>query len=130
MTAQTAAYRAIAGVAARTLGRLEGVIGVYARRSVATGEVAFGRSDIDLHILIAPSSSAEAEGELLANLVARYNRMRRVAPVLGHAWVSTREDLERWYIEQPAEWYRDRAWLRLYGEEFERPRCTLDQPDD
>jgi hypothetical protein len=130
MTPQTAAYRAIARVAARTLGRLDGVIGVYARRSVATGEVAFGRSDIDLHILIAPSASAEAEGKLLANLVALYNRMRRLAPVLGHAWVSTRDDLERWYVEQPAEWYRDRAWLRLYGEEFERPRCPQDRPGD
>jgi predicted nucleotidyltransferase len=126
MTVQTEAYRLIGRLAARRLGRLECVLGVYARRSVATGEVAFGRSDIDLHIVIRPSPSAEAEGELLADLVAAYNRLRRLVPVLGHAWVSTRDELERWYREQPYEWYRDRGWLRLWGEEFERPSANAD----
>jgi hypothetical protein len=124
--ASTRAYRALGTLVARNLGGLDGVIGVYTRRSVAVDEVAFARSDIDLHVLIAPFERAEAEGAFLRDLVARYNTIRKWLPCFGHAWVSTRADLELWYTEQPFEWYRDRAWLRLWGEEFDRPGAHAD----
>lgn len=126
MRLEAASYRAIGKVVARALGGLDGVLGVYARRSVATREVSFARSDIDLHVLITTSASLEDEGRLLSDLFVRYARAKRAVPCLGHAWVSTRSGLERWYREQPSEWYRDRAWLCLWGEEFERPHSALD----
>ncbi len=126
MRTSTRAYRAIAKLVARNLGGLDGVIGVYTRRSVAVDEVAFARSDIDLHILITPFEHLDAEGAFLRELVVRYNTFRKCLPCFGHAWVSTRDDLERWYTEQPFEWYRDRAWLRLWGEQFDRPHANAD----
>ena len=44
-------YRAIARVAGAALGSFEFVESVFVRRSVATGEVSLGRSDIDLTIV-------------------------------------------------------------------------------
>ncbi len=126
MRLEAGAYRAIGRVIGHSFGRLDGVLGVYARRSVATGEVAFARSDLDLHVLISTSSSLEDEGRLLNDVYRRYRHARRAVPCLGHVWISTRAGLEQWYREQPSEWYRDRGWLRLWGEEFDRPRSRLD----
>ncbi len=125
MRVETEIYRAIARLAARNLGTLDEVIGVYARRSVAVGEVVLGRSDIDLHAVIAPPASLDSESALLSELARRFARMKRLAPCLGHLDVSTRRELDAWYREQPFQWYRDRAWLPLDGEEFERPRGGL-----
>jgi len=126
VTPGTAVYRTLARLVARSLGSLDAVVGVYARRSVAAGEVVLGRSDTDLHVIVSPPPSLEAEGELLCHLAERFRALKRLVPCLGHFDVSTREELSRWYAEQPSQWYRDRAWLRLYGEEFERPRAELD----
>jgi len=123
---ETAAYRAIARLAARSLGTVDSVLGVYTRRSVAAGDVVFGRSDIDLHAIVAPPASLEAEGLLLLDLADRFRRLKRLAPCLGHFDVSTPAELSLWYREQPSQWFRDRGWLRLQGEEFERPRLELD----
>jgi hypothetical protein len=119
-------YRALGRLVARSFGSLDGVLGVYARRSVAAGEVAIGRSDLDLHLLVAEPASVEAEVELLLRLADRLRLLRRTVRVVGPIYASTRAELERWYTEQPAHWYRDRAWLRLWGEEFERPRTELE----
>ncbi len=119
-------YRSLGRLAARSFGSIDAVVGVYARRSVAVGEVAPGRSDIDLHVLIADPASVDAEAELMLALAERLRLLRRSVRVLGHFDVSTRGELERWYAEQPAYWYRDRAWLHLWGDEFERPRTELE----
>lgn len=126
MKAETSAYRTIARGVARWIGADDSVLGVYVRRSVASGEVAFGRSDIDFHAIVAPFGSPEAEGAHLLDLARRVARLRRAVPCLGHFDVSTRVELDRWYRGQPAQWYRDRGWLRLHGEEYERPRLSLD----
>lgn len=126
MTGETGAYRAIARLVARSIGSHDAVLGIYTRRSVAAGDVVFGRSDIDLHALVAPLGSPEDEGAVLLELARRYVRLKRLVPCLGHFDVSMRDDLDRWYGEQPFQWYRDRAWLRLYGEEYVRPRLELD----
>lgn len=127
MKAETSVYRAIGRGIARWLGADESVLGVYVRRSVASGDVVFGRSDIDLHAIVAPFGSPEAEGSYLLGLARRVARLKRAVPCLGHFDVSTRAELDRWYREQPAQWYRDRAWLRLYGDEYVRPRLPLDE---
>jgi predicted nucleotidyltransferase len=128
MRIDTEIYRALARVVARRLGRAESVLSVYARRSVAAGAVVLGRSDIDLHVIVARPSTLEEEAELLLDLSERFRRIKAVVPVLGHFDVSTREELERWYREQPFHRFRDRGWLRLYGEAFERPRGAIDGP--
>jgi predicted nucleotidyltransferase len=121
----TALYRFIAWIAARQLGTLDPVLSVYTRRSVACDEVAFGRSDIDLHILIKPLPDLQVEAEVLKHLSIFYARLKRVFPCLGDCNVSTRAELECLYRNRPYTWYRDRGWLRLYGEEFDRPHGTL-----
>ncbi|MBI3801608.1 MAG: hypothetical protein HY268_32130 [Deltaproteobacteria bacterium] len=121
----TTIYRFIAWIAARQLGRLDPVLSVYVRRSVACSEVAFGRSDIDLHILIKPLPDIKVEAEVLRNLAVFYARLKRLFPCLGDCNVSTRAELESLYRNRPYTWYRDRGWLRVYGEEFVRPYGTL-----
>lgn len=126
MSPGTAIYRALSRLVAGGLGGIDSVRSVHARRSVATGEVVFGRSDVDLHLIVAAPASTDAESELLCAIAARLRRLKLLVPCLGHVDVSTREELERWYAEQPYQWHRDRGWLCLYGEPFERPRRELD----
>jgi predicted nucleotidyltransferase len=121
---ETSIYRAIACVAARQLGRLDPVLSVYTRRSVACGEVVFGRSDIDLHILIEPLPNVSAEARFLRDFAARYAALQRVFLCLGDCEVSTEAELASWYRSRPYTWYRDRGWQRLYGKEFQRPLCS------
>jgi predicted nucleotidyltransferase len=87
-------YRRIAKVAARLLGRSELVETVYIRRSVAAGEVVFGRSDIDLGIVV--KAEAEASGEALLSLARRFQAVRRAVPLVGEGEVRTPRDVERW----------------------------------
>jgi len=47
-----ATYRAIAKSVASVLGTLDFVQCVFLRRSLAAGEISFGRSDIDLTIVL------------------------------------------------------------------------------
>jgi predicted nucleotidyltransferase len=127
----TKIYRFIANVAARQLGRFAPVQSVYTRRSVACGEVTFGKSDLDLHILIEPLPSVQTEARFLRDLAARYVGLERIFPCLDQ-WchVSTRAELESWYRSQPYIWYRNRGWLNLYGEQFERPRLPLTEGEE
>lgn len=122
---ETHLYRFAAKIAAVQLGKLDPVLSVYTRRSVACGEVVFGKSDIDIHIIIEPLSGVAGEARFLKGLAARYASLKRVLPCLGDCDVSTRVELERYYQALPHTWYRDRGWLRLYGEEWHRPRVAL-----
>jgi predicted nucleotidyltransferase len=127
--AETAAYRLLASAAARAFGRLRFVRAVYARRSVACGEVVFGRSDIDLHLIIDAFDDPFSEGRAIATLTRRIRRLRRVVPILGDFDVSTPHDLDRWYRNRPGYWYRDRGWLRLWGDSFDRPEPLADDDE-
>lgn len=122
---ETQLYRVLARLAARRLGKLESVESVYVRRSVACGEVVFGHSDIDFHLLVRPYSSLEQEARGLLDLAAYYARLKRLLPCLGDCNVSTKAELESWYHDRPYTWYRDRAWLKLYGADWERPEGKL-----
>jgi predicted nucleotidyltransferase len=121
----TAIYRGVAKVAALHLSALDSVSSVYVRRSVACGEAAFGRSDIDVHVLIHPHANPEAEARALIRLADRWSRLRRLFPMLGDCDVSTPAELHRWYQLHPFTWYRDRGWLKLSGAEFIRPQVPL-----
>lgn len=122
---ETQLYRFLARLAARQLGRLDPVLSVYARRSVACGEVVFGNSDIDLHLLLKPCSSLDQEAHSLLNIATHYVRLKRLLPCVGDCNVSTRAELENWYRARPYTWYRDREWLKLYGEDWARPGVVL-----
>ena len=123
---ETGVYRLIAGAVARVLGRLDGVRSVYARRSVASEEVVLARSDVDLHVIVAPLGDSEAEGRFLAVLARRIRWLRRLVPILGDCDVSTRAELDVWYAGRPGNWFRDHGWLRLWGEPYERPAPPSD----
>jgi hypothetical protein len=78
----TGIYREAARVAARILAGCGMVESVLVHRSVATGEVWFGRSDIDLLVVIGQAESEE--GEKLAGLYERVGWLRRINPALNH----------------------------------------------
>lgn len=78
----TAIYRQVASVTARILAVSPIVESVLAHRSVATGEVSFGRSDIDLQIVVARADSED--GEKLASLYERVLLLRRFNPAVSH----------------------------------------------
>src|SRR5262249_41519484 len=122
---ETRLYRFFAKIAAQQLGRLESVLGVYARRSVACGEVNFGKSDIDFYILIQPSADILTEARNLRDLARRFATLKKVIPCLGQGDVSTPTELQHWYQTRPYTWYRDRGWLWLYGQHYERPHVAL-----
>ncbi len=122
---ETRLYRFIAKIAAMQLGRLNPVLSVYTRRSVACGEVVFGKSDIDFHILIKPFAEIAPETRFLRDLASRFLNVKRLLPWVGHCEVSTLVELANWYQVRPYTWYRDRGWLQLYGQECERRHVVL-----
>jgi len=122
---ETQLYRFLARLAAQQFGRLDFVLSVYVRRSVACREVVFGKSDIDLHLLLKPYSSLDQEARGLQDIANRYVKLKRLLPCIGDCNVSTRLELEHWYRARPYTWYRDREWLKLYGEDCTRPWMAL-----
>lgn len=126
---ETRLYRVLARLAATQLGRLDSVESVYVRRSVACGEVVFGQSDMDFHLLVRPYPSLEQEARELLDLATHHARLKRLFPFMGDCNVSTKAEVAAWYRDRPYTWYRDRAWLKLYGEDWERPEGTLDSDE-
>ncbi|HKA54449.1 MAG TPA: hypothetical protein VKJ47_12390, partial [Candidatus Binatia bacterium] len=126
---ETRLYRLIAKLAARQLGRLPAVRSVYARRSVACGEVNFARSDIDFYILVQPAADVLSEAAKLRDLAARFAGLKRLLPCLGQGDVSTPAELQRWYQARPYTRYRDRGWLWLYGPRHDCPGVALTDGD-
>jgi hypothetical protein len=122
-TLGTAAYLAIARLAARHVAGLGFVRGVHARRSLASGDIAVGRSDIDLTIVLDPAESMATEVARVRGLARRLAVFRRILPVVGPPEVATASELAEWYRSPffPASAERDRAWRCLWGESFERP---------
>jgi len=102
------AARAIAAV----LARHEIVETIFVRRSVASGEVDFGRSDIDFSIVIRDSAS----GQALSSLTNSFRALRFPFPILGQAQVYDGLDLRTWWHTDP---YRARidgqAGIVLHG---------------
>jgi hypothetical protein len=126
----TKAYGALARAAARGIGSLGFVRGVYARRSLACGEIIFGRSDIDLTVLIDRPAGLEAEVAHLLALSRRFAAVSTALPLFGPPEVATAAELADWYRSPdfPATPERDRGWLRLYGEPFAPPNAHGSPP--
>jgi hypothetical protein len=89
-------YRLAARVAAVVLQRHPIVESVYVGRSVGRGEVSFGRSDIDLHVIVRTPDPESADGPELASLHRRMCVLRKLIPVLSHAMVFDPQGVDRW----------------------------------
>ena len=107
-----ATYRGAARLAARALARDPLVEAVWLRRGVAAGEVDFGRSDIDLGILIGDAASSDREAAGLLRLARRVRALRVAVPVLGESLVHSRADLQRWLVTDPFRASVDRRSVR------------------
>ena len=123
------AYLALATAAARYLGRCEIVESVYARRSLAAGEIAFGRSDIDLGIRLYDACAAPGDGERLIPLRRRMHRLARALPIVGEAEVFAASELEDWVRLEPVREAFDRAAILLHGRPFRIPPWTIRRDD-
>lgn len=77
-----AVYRMAADASARLLARSPSVGSILLHRSAATGEIAFGRSDIDLLMVI--RREAAGSGEALASLCRKVRLARTLNPALSH----------------------------------------------
>ena len=89
-------YRMAARIAAFALCRHEIVKGVYAGRGVGRGEISFGRSDIDLCIIVRNPDPDSCDGPLLSSLYRRVCGLRRINPALSHMMVHDPRGLDRW----------------------------------
>lgn len=89
-------YRLAAKAVAQVLIRHRIVESVYANRGVGRGEVTFGRSDIDLTIILRNPGPARGEGPELYSLYRLVQMLRRMNPALTHIMVHNRRGIERW----------------------------------
>ena len=69
---------------------------VYVNRGVGRGEVSFGRSDIDLQLIVRTPDPEYADGPELASLHWRVRVLRKLNPALGHMMVFDPQGLDRW----------------------------------
>jgi hypothetical protein len=123
----TGIYRGAASLTAWRLCRSPIVESVLAHRSVATGEVCFGRSDIDLLVFLRPE--AAHDGERLAALYDKVRLCRRLNPALGHMEVHGRGGWQSW-LETDTYWgaLETRSALPLCGKPVARPHRPVN-PD-
>ena len=123
-------YRVIARAVGSILGSFDIVRSIFIRRSVAAGEVVFGRSDIDFTILLnSPLGDPEEAGKLLA-LNRCYRVLRTLLPIVGESHVMTHEEMR---LSYRADAYRGsldrRAALVVYGKPLEIPKFTVPVED-
>jgi predicted nucleotidyltransferase len=116
MTPAHAIYHLASKLSARWLGLSPVVESVYVHRSVATGEVSFGRSDIDLLVIVRRPRGERADGPETAALYGWLRLARLANPALGHIEIHDPVRLERWIRIDTYRGSQDRrSALRLYG---------------
>jgi predicted nucleotidyltransferase len=97
VTTGTRLYLFAARAAAAALIRHPLVDAVYVRRSVAAGEVSFGRSDIDLSAIVRRPEAPGYDARGLLSLARLYRSLRVALPALGECAVHDPVDLRRWH---------------------------------
>jgi len=120
------AYLAAARGLARAIAGHSIVRSVTLRRSIAAGEARFGRSDIDLDIVLHCACVTPAETRQLCALNRTVRRLRLVCPWLGQCVAIASDELSEW---AELESFRvgldlDNAVL-LYGAPVEFPRYPV-----
>jgi hypothetical protein len=115
-------YRHMAQAAAGVLARSPLVESVYARRSVAAGEVSLGRSDIDLGVhLCGPGTGPD-----LVSLLERLRLLRVAIPLLGECQLYDPVDLRTSYYTDPYRASLDRrSGILLHGRPVEIPLVPI-----
>jgi predicted nucleotidyltransferase len=126
---ETQIYRFLAKVVAKRLYKFDAVLGVYGKRSLASGEIVFGRSDIDLTILIADFDREKEEASFLCHLCDTYSRTKKLLPMLGECNIFNGFDIRAWYLLNTYESFTDRNWIRLYGEDINPFRVKMNKED-
>jgi len=119
----TLTYRGIARVLAQILGRHPAVRSVFVRRSVASGEASFGRSDIDFGIILRTPQGLDQETRWLVSLSGLYQNLRRLIPITGECLVYRPEEF-LWYatVEDTYRGSLDRRAARwLFGDRIVLP---------
>lgn len=95
-----ALYLAAAHLTARALAFHQPLASIYAHRSLATGELHWARSDIDLVALLGENGLT---GSQLAGLYRRFRLLRRFNPALHHLEIYRLADLNR-FAHQDTVW--------------------------
>jgi hypothetical protein len=123
----TSFYRQAARLSARMLASSPIVESVLLHRSVATGEVDFGRSDIDILTVI--DERGADDGDSVASLLRSVNRARLVNPVLSHVDVYEPSALAS-FARSDTFWASTerRSSMRLLGKPVEMPLAPV-HPD-
>lgn len=119
-------YLAAAWLSAQALGWSGQVSNVSVHRSVATGEVRFGRSDIDLLMVLRPEAWS---GRSLAALYRRLRLLRRFNPALLHVELYPPQGIEQFALSDSVWASMERQSLRcLWGQSLEVPDLPV-QPE-
>jgi predicted nucleotidyltransferase len=123
----TRIYRAVARLTARSLASTGLVESVLLRRSAATGEVRFGRSDIDLSVVV--SKEVAADERRIEALYRKVRFLKRLNPRLDHMEVHERGDIEN-IAGMDTYWgsQERRTLILLHGSPVEIPRLPV-RPD-
>lgn len=121
-------YRSVARISAKALAAGGATRSIAVRRSVATGEVVFPVSDIDLLAVV--TDEVAASGAKLAEFYQRLRWVRLLSPRLSHVEVQSRRGL-RQMAELDSYWasMERRTNLTLAGESLSIPDVSL-RPDD
>jgi predicted nucleotidyltransferase len=115
----TQIYLFFAKIIAQILSRFEPVTAVFGKRSLASGEIVFGKSDIDITILIKDFDSEKDEAYFLSKLYDIYLLTQKFFPILGECDIYNRFDIHTFYCLNTYNSVADRTWIKLYGSEID-----------
>jgi hypothetical protein len=125
-----AVYRGVARLTGQILGTSEIVESVFAHRSVGSGEISFGRSDIDLVMVVRQPNSDGADGSELASLYEKVCRIRRFNPAVKHMAVQDPRGVKTSVETDTYLASLDRRGsVLLYGKPVEMPEAPVRQED-
>jgi hypothetical protein len=123
-------YRLAAKAVAQALIRHRIVESVYANRGVGRGEVSFGRSDIDLTIILRTPDPARGEGPELHSLYRLVQALRCINPAVAHIMVHDRRGIGRWMRTDTYLGSQERRSMHLLaGTPISPPRVDVRRED-
>ncbi|MFC1979895.1 hypothetical protein ACFLVS_03415 [Chloroflexota bacterium] len=122
-------YKIFAGWVAKEFAKVDHVRGVYIRRGLAKDDIVFGRSDIDLIILIDQFDNPSEESKLIYELSKVYRKFKRYFPILGEVEVHNFSDLMRQDSYRNYRYISDGRFIPLHGTEISLPEFKLEKED-
>jgi hypothetical protein len=123
-------YRLAAIITGMALCRHKIVESVYANRGVGRGEVTFGRSDIDLTVIVRNPNPDSGDGVGLYSLYQWFGILRRINPAVTHLLVNDASGLDRWMrIDSYNGSIERRSLLLLAGKPVPMPQIPVRHED-